>query len=308
MMKTCLITGGAGFIGSHVAEHLADEGWRVRVFDDLSTGCADNLSLLGQRVDFVQGSILDQHCLQQAMQGIEVVFHLAAKVSVPQSVIEPLMFHEICATGTLKVLESAKQAGVRRLVYAGSASAYGDAAPCPAAESSPLAPLSPYAAAKLSGEHYCSAYSATSRLETVRLRYFNVYGPRQVASSPYSGVISIFCDRLSRGEPARIYGDGLQCRDFVFVSDVAEANRLAAVMPGINGRVFNIGCGIPVTIVELFQAVRRRFGASAQPEFDLPRIGDVRMSQADISAAAEVLGFRPAVMLDEGLARTVQRG
>jgi UDP-glucose 4-epimerase len=304
-MATCLITGGAGFIGSHLADHLVGNGWTVRVLDDFSTGKRDNLSAIAGKITMLEGSILDRDALRRALVGVEVVFHEAAMVSVPQSVVDPVRCHEVCATGTLQLLQTAKDGGVRRVVYAGSASAYGDVSGGAIPESSPLEPRSPYAAAKLAGEHYCAAFAAVTGLETVRLRYFNVFGPRQDPSSPYSGVISLFCTQLLRGEQPQIYADGRQTRDFVFVTDVAEANRLAAVVPEISGRVFNIGTGRSTSVLELFHTIARLLGVSIEPRFAPARVGDVRHSLADAGAAASVLGFVPVVSLETGLRQCI---
>lgn len=302
-MPACLVTGGAGFIGSHIATTLAQEGWKVRVLDNLATGKRANLEAVADRVEFIEGSILDPTALKDAMRGVDFVFHKAAMVSVPQSVAEPVRCHEICATGTLNVLLAARDAKVRRVVYAASSSCYGDATPCPIRESSPLQALSPYAAGKLAGEHYCSAIAACSDLETVRLRYFNVFGPKQDPNSPYSGVISIFCLKMLSGQAPSIFGDGLQTRDFVFVDDVVRANRLAATSAGVSGNVFNIGRGGRITLLDLVTTLNRLLKTDLQPKFAAPRTGDVRESQADISAAKDSLGFDPQVDFADGLAR-----
>lgn len=305
-MPTALITGGAGFIGSHLANHLIEHGWRVRILDDLSTGKSKNLAPIAGQIDFREGSVLDDSVLVPALSGCEAVFHLAAMVSVPRSVAEPLECHDRCATATLKVLEAAAQAGVRRLVFSASSSAYGGVTQCPIDERAPVRALSPYAAAKLAGEHYCTAYAELGKLETVRLRYFNVFGPRQDPSSPYSGVISIFITKLLQGDSPTIFGDGLQSRDFVFATDVAEANRLAATVPEANGQAFNIGRGSRVTLLELLETLNRVMGRNVAARFAAPRAGDVRDSQADISLARRILGFDPKVPLAEGLAECVR--
>ena len=278
----------------------------MRVLDNLSTGKRENLAHLGDRVELIVGDVRDADCVAQAMTSVQVVFHEAAMVSVPLSVEKPLECHEICATGTLRVLDAARAAGVRRLVFAGSASAYGDAAQCPTTESCLLSPQSPYAAAKLAAEHYCSAYSANTPLETVRLRYFNVFGPRQDPTSPYSGVISIFCDKLLAGQQPTIFGDGLQSRDFVSVANIVRANRLAAQTPGVDGRVFNIGAGGRISLLELLQALNALLGTAIEPTFGPVRAGDVRHSQADITAARTGLGYEPSTTFQQGLAECLE--
>lgn len=303
-MRMCLVTGGAGFIGSHLAETLSADGWKVRVLDDLSSGKRENLAQFGgfaERVQFIEGSVLDRRILAEAMAGVEIVFHEAAKVSVPQSVLDPESFHAVCATGTLAVLLAAREAGVRRLVYAASSSCYGNTDRVPTTEDAPLAPMSPYAAAKLAGEHYCEAFAATSNLQTVRLRYFNVFGPRQDPSSPYSGVISIFCTKLLARQTPMIHGDGLQSRDFVYVADVVQANVKAALAEGVSGRVFNVGRGSRSTVLDLVSALNQRLGTTITPVHGPTRLGDVRDSQADITLARSLLGYEPRVSFAEGI-------
>lgn len=301
-MASFLITGGAGFVGSHLATALVEQGHRVRVIDNLRSGSWQNLFHLRSRIERIEGSILDDSLMLSVARGVDVIFHTAAMVSVPQSVAEPYTCHEICATGTLKVLLAAQKCGVKRVVYSASSSCYGDRGVCPITEDNPLAPKSPYAAAKLAGEHYCEAFQATSPVETVRLRYFNVFGPRQDPSSPYSGVISIFCKYLLAGKTPTIYGDGLQTRDFVNVRDVVQANLLAAEVPEASGQVFNIGTGQSQTLLELLKAINSVLGTEIRPEFAEARSADVRFSQADISKAKSVLGFQPSVALTTGLA------
>lgn len=306
-MRICVVTGGAGFIGSHLVARLVTEGWLVRVVDDLSTGHRSNLDGLDVgpgKIEFHNADVRQESTLSPVFAGAELVFHLAALVSVPKSVAEPRLAHDICATGTLNVLETARQLGVRRVVYAASSSAYGDDVETPTPEGAATRAKSPYAAAKLAGEHYCTAFSETSSLETVRLRFFNVYGPRQDPSSPYSGVISIFCLKMLKGEIPTIFGDGKQTRDFVYVEDVARALYLASQADAgdVNGKVFNVGNGKRSTLLDLIHALNRVLGSEIVPKFEAPRVGDVRDSQADISAARKLLGFHPAIPLDVGLA------
>lgn len=302
-MPTCLVTGGAGFIGSHLVTRLVNEGWQVRVVDNLVAGKLANLAHVQGRYEWIEGCLLDPECIRKALSGVEFVFHLGALVSVPQSVKEPMRFHETCATGTLQLLLACRDVGVRRLVYSASSSAYGEVGGRPIAETTPLNPMSPYAAAKLAGEHYCSAISSVSDLETVRLRYFNVFGPRQDPSSPYSGVISIFCTRMLAGQAPTIFGDGLQTRDFVAVDDVVEANLLAALTPGVSGRVYNVGSGRKISMLDLCDAINAHLGNQLQPHFEPARAGDIRHSLADITAARQDLGYEPKVPFETGLSR-----
>jgi UDP-glucose 4-epimerase len=293
-MKSALVTGGAGFIGSHLTRSLVQSGVAVKVLDDLSTGNPKNLADVADHVQFLPGDVRDLSTVAAAVHGVDVVFHLAAMVSVPQSVKEPERCHAICATGTLNVLEAAAAAGV---------SAYGDAGEGAIPETATLKPMSPYAAAKLAGEHYCQAWSAISDLETVRLRFFNVFGPNQDPSSPYSGVISIFTKlALEKGTPT-IYGDGKQTRDFVYVEDVVRALVAAAETPNIDGEVFNIGRGQATSLLELLSFVGDAAGVEFSPQFAPPRTGDVKHSLANVSAAKERLGFVAQVDLREGLKR-----
>lgn len=304
-MVRCLVTGGAGFIGSHITTALVESGDEVHVIDDLSSGKRENLAHLGKGYTLFEGSILDEKLLSRAAEGVELVFHLAAMVSVPKSVEQPVLCHELCATGTMRVLLAAINAGARRVVYSSTSAAYGDLAECPIAESAPLDPLSPYAAGKLSGELSCQAFARLGQIETVRLRYFNVFGPRQDPRSPYSGVISLFTTAMLAGKTPTILGDGLQSRDFVEVSNVVDANLRAARTPGISGRVFNIGAGGRQTLLDLVAAINRVLGTAIAPQHGPPRAGDVRHSQADISAARRELGYEPAVTFEAGLARCI---
>jgi UDP-glucose 4-epimerase len=275
------------------------------VLDDLSTGQANNLVGLGRGVELVAGSVGDPGVVAKAMADVEVVFHLAALASVQRSVEAPAESHQICATGTLHVLDAARRAGVRRVVYAASASAYGIPEGDVQSEQTPICPLSPYAAAKLSGEVYCQAFTATYGLQTIRLRFFNIFGPRQRADSPYSGVIAIFAAALSAGRTPTIFGDGKQTRDFTFVSDVVNACQLAAERRGVSGEVFNIGTGRGTSLLELVEALNRQLGTSVTPRHAEARAGDIRHSRADIGKASRLLGYQPTVSFEDGLARTV---
>lgn len=301
-----LVTGGAGFIGSHLVEALTAAGRPVRVFDNLDTGLESNLAHISPAPEFVRGSVTDPDALAKAVSGCDVVFHLAALASVAKSVEDPPASHDVCATGTLNVLDAARKSGVRRVVYAASASAYGGASdPAGQGEDTPLCALSPYAAAKLAGEYYAEAFAATFGLETVRLRFFNVFGPRQRPDSPYSGVIAIFSALLAAGRTPTVHGDGLQSRDFVYVSDVAKALTLAADTPGVSGRVYNVGTGKCVTLLELIATLNKLLGTTAVPVHGSPRPGDVRDSRAKIDRITADLGYAPAVSFEEGLRRTL---
>ena len=302
-----LVTGGAGFIGSHVAAALAGSGGRVRVLDDLSTGYAENLEEIGGRVDFVRGSVSDPGALARALEGVEVVFHEAAIPSVQRSVEHPEETHRACAEGTFRLLAAARRAGVRRLVYAASSSAYGDQPTLPKVEEMRPDPLSPYAAAKLVGEYYCQVWWRSYGFETVSLRYFNVFGPRQDPGSQYSGVISRFISALLGGERPVIYGDGEQSRDFTYVSNVVEANLRAAESARGVGEVINVANGERTTLNELLDTLKRITGKTdAQAEYREPRVGDVRHSLADITHARELLGYEPKVGLEDGLRKTIE--
>jgi UDP-glucose 4-epimerase len=305
-VRTCLVTGGAGFIGSHLVDGLLAQGHRVRVLDNLSTGKHANLAALLDRVELVEGSITDPAATARAVEGCEVVFHLAALPSVARSVEAPLESHEACATGTVQVLDAARRAGVRRVVYAASSSAYGDIPGAVRRESEPVSPMSPYAAAKLAGEFYCRCFTTVYRLETVRLRFFNIFGPRQDASSPYSGVIALFTSLLMQGRVPRVDGDGLQSRDFTYVGNAVQAVIKAADALAAVGNVYNIGTGTSVTVLDLLTHLNEIFGQQVQPTFGPPRAGDVRHSQADISLARRDLGYEPTVSFAEGLRKTVE--
>jgi UDP-glucose 4-epimerase len=307
MAGLCLVTGGAGFIGSHLVEALTAAGRPVRVFDDLSTGLRENLAHVRPAPELAVGSFADADAIDRAAAGCEVVFHLGAVASVAKSAEDPLGNHAVNATGTLNVLQAARKAGTRRVVYAGSASAYGGASdPAGQDEDTPLCALSPYAAAKLAGEFYLQAFAATFGLETVRLRFFNVFGPRQRADSPYSGVIAIFAALLAAGRTPTVHGDGLQSRDFVYVSDVANALIRAADTPGVSGRVYNVGTGGSVTVLDLIRTLNKLLGTSVVPNHGPARAGDIRFSRAKIDRIRCDLGYEPRVSFEEGLRRTLE--
>lgn len=302
----CLVTGGAGFIGSNIADELLRQDCEVSIIDNLSTGFRENLDEIAGDFEFIEGDLNDPAALERAVEGVDVVFHQAALPSVPRSVEDPLATHEACATATLKLLVKAREAGVRRFVYAASSSAYGDQPVLPKVETMPPEPLSPYAAAKLMGEHYCSVFHNIYGLETISLRYFNVFGPRQNPSSMYSGVISKFIDALMKDERPLIYGDGLQSRDFTFVSNVVNANLQAASAEKGFGETYNAANGDRITLLELLAVLKRITGKDGiESEFDPARNGDVRHSQADNAKAVSVLGYENLVGLEEGLRRTI---
>jgi UDP-glucose 4-epimerase len=306
MSELCLVTGGAGFIGSHLVEGLTAAGQRVRVFDNFCTGLASNFDGVRPAPEVVKGDVADATAVDAAIKGVNVVYHLAALASVQQSVERPASTHHTCATGTLNVLDAARRQGVRRVVYAASSSAYGIPAGDVQTELDPVQPLSPYAAAKLAGELYMQAFAATYGLETVRLRFFNIYGPRQRADSPYSGVIALFSAALSGGRTPTIFGDGLQSRDFTYVTDVVQALQKAAVVPGISGRAYNVGTGKSVTLLELLTELNKLLGTNVVAQHQPARAGDVRHSRADITRARHDLGYEPRVAFADGLASTIR--
>jgi UDP-glucose 4-epimerase len=301
-----LVTGGAGFIGSHIATALVERGDEVRVFDNLSSGSRMNLAHLGPKVELVEGDLLDAAAVARAVEGVGVIFHEAALASVPRSVEKPLDTHAVCVTGTLHLLEAARKAGVRRLVFAGSSSVYGNQLAMSKRETDLLSPLSPYAAAKMAGEAYCHSFTAVYGLETVVLRYFNVFGPRQDPNSEYSAVIPKFVALMLRGKRPMVFGDGQQSRDFTYVEDVVRGNLLAAESKNAVGRVFNIACGRQQSLLHLIDSINAALGTSIEPEFAPPRAGDVRESLADIAAAREALAYEPQVDFDEGLRRSIE--
>jgi nucleoside-diphosphate-sugar epimerase len=301
-----LVTGGAGFIGSHLCEALVGRGARVRVLDNLATGRRENLAHLAGRVELIEADLNDKAAARRATEGASVVFHQAAIPSVPRSVADPGLNHEANVNGTFNILMAAREAGVRRVVFAASSSAYGETEVLPKVESMLPSPLSPYAAAKLFGEYYCQVFARVYGLETVALRYFNVFGPRQDPSSPYSGVISKFVTDLLRGESPVIYGDGEQSRDFTYVENAVDANLRAAEVPEASGEVINVGIGERVTLNQLLAELQRIIGTDLAPRREGSRPGDVRHSLADITRARKLLGYEPLVPFADGLRRTVE--
>jgi UDP-glucose 4-epimerase len=304
-MVRCLVTGGAGFIGSHIVRGLLEAGHKVRVLDNLETGKRANLDEVLDRIDLVEGDICDPIAAKEALSGVERVFHQAALASVPLSLERPLDTHRACATGTLNMLHQSVKAGVKRFVYAASSSAYGDQPTSSKRETDLPLPLSPYAVAKLTGEYYCQAYFHSFGLETVGIRYFNVFGPRQDPESPYSAVIPLFVSRILTGQRPIIFGDGLQSRDFTYVANVVHGNLLAAERPNIGGRVINVADGGQTTLLQLLTLLSQMLGRSIEPDFQPARVGDVRESLADISLARRLLGYEPKVRLEEGIKRTI---
>jgi len=304
-MRAFLVTGGAGFIGSHIAAALVERGDRVRVLDNLSTGHLSNMNSFRDRIEFIEGDVTDAGLVAKAVQGVDCIFHEAALASVPASVERPLDSHAACATGTVTVLDAARRAGVRRVVYAASSAAYGNQPSSSKRETDLPAPLSPYAAAKLSGEFYCQAFWSTFGLKTVAIRYFNVFGPRQDPNSPYSAVIPLFITAMLSGRQPVIYGDGGQSRDFSFVANVVYANLLAADAPDAAGRTINAADGRSIDLLTLLDVLNRLLGMNVKPQFAPPRPGDVRESRADIALARKLLGYEPQVDFEEGLRRSI---
>ncbi|MEP7338248.1 MAG: SDR family oxidoreductase, partial [Acidobacteriota bacterium] len=295
--KLYLVTGGAGFIGSHIAEALVKRGDRVRVLDNLSTGKRENLAHIAGEVEFIEGDIRDYETTLRAMEEVSVVFHEAAIPSVPRSVKDPQLNHDNNVNGTFNVLLAARDAEVKRVVFAASSSAYGETEVLPKQEEMRPSPLSPYAVAKLVGEYYCQVFTRVYGLETVCLRYFNVFGPRQDPSSPYSGVISKFITTLLNGRAPVIFGDGEQSRDFTYIDNVVAANLSAAEAPAAAGQVMNLGLCERTTLNQLLGELQRIIGTSLAPQYEDARTGDIRHSLADITRAEELLGYRPTVGL-----------
>jgi UDP-glucose 4-epimerase len=306
-MSIYLVTGGAGFIGSHIVTALVERGARVRVLDNLCTGKRANLAHLGDKFEFVEGDLVDRAAVERALAGVEIVFHQAALASVPRSVVAPLDTNAACVTGTVNLLDVARKSGVKRVVYAGSSSIYGDRTAAAAKYETDLPdPVSPYAAAKAAGELYCQAFTATFGLPTVTVRYFNVFGPRQDPNSEYAAVLPKFVMKMLAGERPTIFGDGKQSRDFTYVANIVAGNLLAAEVPAAAGKTFNIACGEKLDLLDLVAAINGVLGTKIEPIFDPPRAGDVRDSLADVSLARKVLGYQPVIDFDEGLRRSIE--
>jgi UDP-glucose 4-epimerase len=307
MARTVLVTGGAGFIGSHLVRALLARGDSVRVLDDFSSGKRANLSGLDEgRLRILDGSILDEATLDRAFPGVELVFHEAAIPSVPRSLAAPVASHQANATGTLLVLEAARRHSVRRVVYAGSSSAYGETPTLPKVETMPALPLSPYAVSKLAGEHYCQVYARAFGVETVVLRYFNVFGPRQDPQSQYAAVIPRFVTAALARQRPTVFGDGTQSRDFCYIDNVVEANLLAGDAREASGKVFNVACGAATSLNEVVRLVGEALGVRLEPQYETARVGDIKHSLADIGQARAILGYTAPVSFPEGLLRTIE--
>lgn len=302
-----LVTGGAGFIGSNIVEALVEKGERVRVFDDFSTGDIANLAAVRDRVEIIEGDLRDMAAVRRAVVGVTHISHQAALRSVPRSVDDPLSTDAVNTHGTLQLLVAAREAKtVRRVVYASSSSAYGDSPALPKVEDQTPAPISPYAVAKLAAEHYCRTFSHLYGLETVSLRYFNVFGPKQSPESKYAAVVPLFMRAALRGEAIVIHGDGEQSRDFTYIDNVVQANLLSLTTPGVAGEVFNVACNSRHSVLEIAQTVEKLLGRTVTIEHTPPRSGDVRHTQASIEKAERLLHYHPTVGFEEGMRRTFE--
>lgn len=306
MAKTYLVTGGAGFIGSNIVHALVKAGDQVKVLDNFATGKRENLAGLEGKFELIEEDIRNMKAIQQAMDGVDYVLHQAALPSVPRSIEDPISANEVNISGTLNILVAARDAGVKRVVYAASSSAYGDSETLPKREDMAINPLSPYAVNKLVGEWYCRIFYKLYGLETVSLRYFNIFGPRQDPASQYSAVIPKFIDSLSKGTSPTVYGDGEQSRDFTYIDNAVSANLVAATAPGAAGEVFNIACGDRFTLNRLLAELKDIMGVNIPADYTNTRPGDVRHSLADISKAESILGYNPEVKFREGLVKTVE--
>jgi len=300
-MENFLVTGGAGFIGSNICKKLISQGCSVRVVDNLLTGKKSNLADVIDRIEFIEADMGDSQVARRAMKDIDVVLHEGALPSVPLSVDDPAATHRHCVDATFTLLLAARDAGVKRFVYAASSSAYGDTPTLPKVETMPPSPLSPYAAAKLVGEYYCSVFYEVFGLETISLRYFNVFGPNQDPTSQYAAAIPAFVTAILKDGPPTIYGDGEQSRDFTYIDNVVEANLLAARAKQTRGEVINIACGQAVTVNAIIDMINQMVGKKVKPKYTDPRPGDVKHSLADITAAQDLIGFKPTVPFREGL-------
>ncbi len=305
-MARVLVTGGAGFIGSHIVDALVERGHEVRVFDNLSNGFRANLEHHQGRIEFLEQDLRDQEAVKRAMQGIDWVSHQAALGSVPRSINDPFTSNDVNVSGTLNVLIAAKDAGVKRLVMASSSSVYGDTEVSPKHEGLPLNPKSPYSVSKVTAESYTRVFHGVYGLETIALRYFNIFGPRQTPFSQYAAVVPLFTYGLLEGKAPRINGDGSFSRDFTFVANAVHANLLALEAPSAAcGRAYNVGAGGNVTVLELFRAIQAEVGSNIEPEFGPVRAGDVAHSKASIDAAREAFGYGPIVSFEDGIRQTV---
>lgn len=305
-MARFVITGGAGFIGSHLVEHLLQDQHDVAVLDNFSTGLRENIQPFLDRITLYEVDLRDAAGVEAAVGGADYVLHQGALPSVPRSIKNPLETHEVNATGTLNVLAAAKKAGVKRVVYAASSSAYGDSKEQVKHEDIIPKPISPYGASKLAGEHYCAAFYQCYGLETVCLRYFNVFGPRQNPNSPYTGVMAIFIPLMLQGKRPTIYGDGSATRDFTFIRNNVHANLLAATSPKAPGEMMNIACGSSYMVLSIVESINKILGTSIEPIFADPRPGDIKHSCASVDKAKSILGYEPVVNFEDGLAETIE--
>jgi UDP-N-acetylglucosamine/UDP-N-acetyl-alpha-D-glucosaminouronate 4-epimerase len=306
-MAVYVVTGGGGFIGSHIVENLVRQRNTVaKVIDDFSTGKRENVEAFKNDVEIIEADIAETKDLAQFLKGADYVIHQAAIPSVPKSILDPLKSHNANVNGTLNLLLACRDAGVKRVVYASSSSLYGDSPTLPKREGMMPNPLSPYGAQKLFAEMYCEVFTKAYGLETVSLRYFNVFGPRQDSTSQYSGVLALFIPAVLQGRRPTIYGDGLQSRDFTYVQNVVEANLLACKVPGVGGQVFNVACGDRITVNSMLHQINKIVGVDISPVYAEPRSGDIKHSQADITRAREHLGYEPKVSFEEGLRATVE--
>ena len=305
-MANYVVTGGGGFIGSHIVEELLRRRETVKVIDNFSTGKRENVAPFLKDVEVFEADIADATNLTEIFKGADYVIHQAAIPSVPKSILNPVKSHQANVNGTLNVLIAARDAGVKRVVYASSSSLYGDSPTLPKHEGMMPNPLSPYGAQKLFAEMYCQVFTKAYRLETVSLRYFNVFGPRQDSTSQYSGVLALFIPAVLQDRRPTIYGDGLQSRDFTYVQNVVEANLLSCKAPGVAGQVFNVACGDRITVNSMLQQINKITGKDIAPIYAEPRAGDIKHSQAEISRAKELLGYQPKVTFEEGLSRTIE--
>ncbi|MFQ5429107.1 MAG: SDR family oxidoreductase [Phycisphaerae bacterium] len=301
-----LVTGGAGFIGSHLVHRLVERGERVRVVDNFVTGKRENLAPVAGKIELIEGDLADPAVCRQACADMRVVLHQAALPSVPKSIADPVKSHQSNIEGTFNLLMAARDAKVRRFVYAASSSAYGESEQLPKVESMPSSPLSPYAVQKLTGESYCSVFSRCYGLQTVSLRYFNVFGPRQDPQSQYAAAIPAFVTAILSDRPPTVYGDGEQTRDFTYIENVISANLLAADATETHGEAVNIACGEHITINEIIQQINALLGKDIRPDYVDPRPGDIRHSWADIAKAGEVIGYRPLIGFEEGLRLAIE--
>ena len=305
-MDKFLVTGGAGFIGSNICTKLISQGCFVRVIDNLLTGKKSNLAVISDKIEFIEADMGNPDAARAAMKGIDVVLHQGALPSVPRSVDDPAATHRHCVDATFTLLLTARDAKVKRFVYAASSSAYGDTPTLPKVETMPVNPLSPYAAAKLMGEYYCSVFYKVFGLETISLRYFNVFGPHQDPTSQYAAAIPAFVTSILKDKPPTVYGDGEQSRDFTYIDNVVEANLLAARAKQTKGEVINIACGEAITVNAIIDMINNIVGKKIKPTYVPSRKGDVKHSLADISQAKKLIGFKPVVLFKEGLAKAIE--